>query len=73
MAMSMASHYPDKPELLSAMADLAVEELSHYREVIRLMLQRGISPPPDTKDPYVNALNKLDKANDREHPQLGDV
>ena len=59
MAMSMASHYPDKPELLSAMADLAVEELSHYREVIRLMLQRGISPPPDTKDPYVNALNKL--------------
>lgn len=59
MAMSMASHYPDKPELLTAMADLAVEELSHYREVIRLMLQRGISPPPDTKDPYVNALNKL--------------
>ncbi len=22
---------------------------------------------------YINALNKLDKANDREHPQLGDV
>lgn len=59
MAMSMASHYPDKPELLSAMADLAVEELSHYREVIRLMLQRGVYPTPDTKDPYINALNRL--------------
>mgnify|MGYP000639621334 CR=1 FL=1 len=22
---------------------------------------------------YINALNKLDEANDREHPQLGDV
>jgi tRNA-(ms[2]io[6]A)-hydroxylase len=59
MAMSMASHYPDKPELLSAMADLAVEELSHYREVIRLMLERGISPRPDTKDQYINTLNRL--------------
>ncbi|XOV84415.1 MAG: tRNA-(ms[2]io[6]A)-hydroxylase [bacterium] len=59
MAMSMASHYPDKPELLNAMADLAVEELSHYREVIRLMSARGLSPTPDIKDPYVNALNRM--------------
>jgi tRNA-(ms[2]io[6]A)-hydroxylase len=58
MAMSMASHYPDKPELLSAMADLAVEELTHYREVIRLMQQRGIIPAADTKDPYINLLNR---------------
>lgn len=59
MAMSMASHYPDKPQLLSAMVDLAVEELNHYREVIRLMLQRRVTPAADSKDPYVNALNRL--------------
>ena len=37
MALNIASHYPDQPALVSAMADLAVEELGHYREVIRLL------------------------------------
>ena len=57
MALSVASHYPDQPELLNAMVDLAVEELSHYREVIRIMLARNIVPGADRKDPYINALN----------------
>lgn len=57
MALSVASHYPDKPNLLRAMADLAVEELGHYREVVRLMLERGVTPGADSKDPYVGALN----------------
>ena len=59
MAMSVASHYPDQPILLAAMADLAVEELSHYREVIKLMINRNIEPASDQKDPYVGQLNKL--------------
>lgn len=58
MAVNVASHYPDQPQLLEAMADLAVEEMSHYREVIRLLIARGAEPKPDTKDPYVNALQK---------------
>ena len=58
MAVNVASHYPDQPRLLAAMADLAVEEMSHYREVIRLLIERGAEPQPDTKDPYVNALQK---------------
>ena len=56
MAMSMVAHYPDKPELLAEMLDLALEELSHYRQVMKLMLARGITPSPDEKDPYVNQL-----------------
>ncbi len=56
MALSVASHYPDKPELLNAMVDLAVEELGHYREVIRLLTERGLSPGADEKDPYVRGL-----------------
>ncbi len=58
MAMAVASHYPDQPVLLNAMVDLAVEELNHYREVIRLLLARGITPAADRKDPYINALNQ---------------
>jgi tRNA-(ms[2]io[6]A)-hydroxylase len=58
MALAVASHYPDQPRLLNAMVDLAVEELTHYREVIRLLLARNITPGPDGKDPYINALNQ---------------
>ena len=58
MALSIAAHYPDKPVLVSAMADLAVEELSHYREVIRLLQKRQVQPGPDSKDPYIHQLNR---------------
>lgn len=57
MALAMAAHYPDRPTLLAAMTDLAVEELGHYREVVRLLIELGLAPRPDVRDPYVNALN----------------
>ncbi len=59
MALAIAAHYPDKPGLVNAMADLAVEELSHYREVVRLLGKRGVTIAPDRKDPYVRRLNAL--------------
>jgi len=58
MAMSMLQHYPDKPPLVSAMIDLALEELAHFREVVKLVFTRGLVLPPDTRDPYVGALRK---------------
>ncbi|WP_183410192.1 tRNA isopentenyl-2-thiomethyl-A-37 hydroxylase MiaE [Litorivivens lipolytica] len=58
MAISMASHYPDKPELVEAMAELAVEEMSHYREVVKLIHSRGGLTAADERDPYVNQLRK---------------
>ena len=58
MALNVAAHYPDQPELVSAMVDLAVEELTHYRQVMRLILGRGLIPGADVKDPYVNELNQ---------------
>ena len=58
MAMTMVSHYPDKPELVAAMIDLAMEELAHFRSVVRLMAERGLTLQPDEKDPYVNALRR---------------
>ncbi len=53
MAISMLSHYPDRVELVAAMAELAVEELSHYREVVKWIHSRGQITSADTKDAYV--------------------
>ena len=58
MAMGLVSHYPDRTELVTAMIDLALEELGHFRAVVKLMHERGLSLLPDEKDPYVNALRQ---------------
>lgn len=58
MAMSMALHYKDKPRLVSAMIDLAIEELAHFREVVKIMEDRGLTLQKDEKDPYVNGLRQ---------------
>jgi tRNA-(ms[2]io[6]A)-hydroxylase len=58
MAISMLSHYPDRTELVTAMADLAIEELTHYREVVKWIHQRGLTIGPDQKDPYVVAFRE---------------
>lgn len=59
MALNVAAHYPDKPLLVRAMTDLAVEELSHWREVMRVLLDHGITHAADDRDPYVRALQSL--------------
>ena len=58
MAMTMVSHYPDRPELVTAMIDLALEELNHFRSVVKIMHERGLTLLPDETDPYVNALRR---------------
>jgi tRNA-(ms[2]io[6]A)-hydroxylase len=58
MAISMLSHYPDKVELVAAMADLAIEELTHYREVVKWLHLRGQLTTADEKDPYVIEFRK---------------
>ena len=59
MALTFVSHYPDKLELVDAMVALAVEELLHYQQVMRLLLKRNIPLLPDNKDDYVGGLRKL--------------
>lgn len=58
MAISMLSHYPDRVELVAAMADLAVEEMTHYREVVKIIHSRGKITASDEKDAYVNEFRK---------------
>jgi tRNA-(ms[2]io[6]A)-hydroxylase len=56
MAMSMLSHYPDKSRLVTAMSELAVEEMVHFREVVKLIQGRNLQLNADQKDPYVNEI-----------------
>jgi len=56
MAISMISHYPDRRELVEVMTDLAIEELTHYREVIKWLHARGSQLGADIKDPYILAM-----------------
>jgi tRNA-(ms[2]io[6]A)-hydroxylase len=58
MAVSMLSHYPNRVELVTAMADLAVEEMIHYRDVVKLIHSRGHITSKDEKDPYVNQFRQ---------------
>ena len=61
MAVSMLSHYPDRPQIVKAMIDLAIEEMTHFRDVIRIMQQRGLVLKPDAKDDYVNLLRRAQR------------
>jgi len=56
MAVSMLSHYPDKADIVKAMIELSIEEMIHFREVVKIMAARGLQLAADTRDPYINAL-----------------
>lgn len=58
MALSMALHYHDRPAIVAAMVDLAVEELDHFRALVRLLHERNLNLARDRKDDYVNALRQ---------------
>lgn len=58
MAVSMLSHYPDRIELVRTMTDLAIEEMQHFREVVKLIYARGGTLGDDQKDEYINRFRK---------------
>lgn len=58
MAMSMLSHYPDREKLVKAMVNLCIEEMTHFRQVLKILYERGLTPGADTKDEYVNQFRK---------------
>ncbi|MFL0809832.1 MAG: tRNA-(ms[2]io[6]A)-hydroxylase [Agarilytica sp.] len=58
MAISMLSHYPDREALVKAMIDLSIEEMTHFREVVKIMTERGLILGADSKDHYVLDLRK---------------
>ena len=59
MAMSMHSHYPDRRKLVKAMTDLALEEMIHFKQVLKLLMERDVSLGNDQKDPYIKQIRAV--------------
>ena len=57
-AMMLLTRYPDEPDLVPVMVELAREELEHFGEVHAKLTARGGRLGKDTGDPYVQALLK---------------
>lgn len=58
-AISLIVQYPEHPELVSQMADLAQEEMGHFKMVFRQIEKRGYTLGKERKDSYVNELVKF--------------
>lgn len=56
LAMSLVVHYPDKDKIVRQMIDLAMEEMAHFREVIKIMLARSLQQVPDKTNHYIGAF-----------------
>lgn len=55
-AISLIVHYPELSDLVTTMAQIAQEELSHFEQVHAHIVKRGWVLGPERKDSYVNEL-----------------
>ena len=55
-AISFIIGFPEKTELVRAMIDLVTEEMSHFKMVYELLIERGFTLGRERKDAYVNRL-----------------
>ncbi|WP_313807164.1 tRNA-(ms[2]io[6]A)-hydroxylase [Flavobacterium sp.] len=51
----------EKPELVAEMTNIAIEEMEHFRMVLNLIKERGLTLGRERKDDYVNDLVKFCK------------
>lgn len=58
-AISMIIEFPQFSRLVSAMTDLAQEEMSHFKMVHDLILESGLLLGRERKDPYVIQLRSF--------------
>lgn len=65
-AMMLMTTYHDEPGMVAALADIACEELEHFKEIHALLKKYGGSLGNDDGDPYVKALLKLVRTGPRE-------
>lgn len=59
MAMSMLSHYPDRKRLVREMTELALEELIHFKEVLKRLEARDVILCDDKKDTYIKQVRSI--------------
>ena len=65
-AMTLVAHYPDRAELVEVMIELAIEELNHFKQVMKIITSRKLIIENEKKDPYVNELRRHMKKSDSE-------
>jgi tRNA-(ms[2]io[6]A)-hydroxylase len=58
MAISLLNRYPAKTDLVEQMAELAEEEMGHFRMVLAKMHERGVALRQDTGDYYAQQLHQ---------------
>ena len=66
-ALQLANHFPEHPDIVDAMIDLAREELAHFKQVHDLLRSRGCTLGRDLPDPYMKPLVALLRRG--QHPQ----
>lgn len=63
-ALLIATHYPERTQLVRTMIELAREELEHFQAVHELLVARGQCLGQDERDPYTHELwQKLRRRN----------
>ena len=65
-AMTLVAHYPDRAQLVEVMIELAIEELNHFKQVMKIIASRNLIIENEKKDPYVNELRRHMKKSDSE-------
>ncbi|MEM6829400.1 MAG: tRNA-(ms[2]io[6]A)-hydroxylase [Bacteroidota bacterium] len=57
MALSMVAKYPNRVEIIPELIDTSVEELEHFRDVYKIMQERGIQLSHEIgQDVYIKKL-----------------
>jgi tRNA-(ms[2]io[6]A)-hydroxylase len=65
-ALLLATHHPRRSALVSAMIELAQEELDHFGAVHRWIVALGGDLGHDTPDPYMSQIHRLLRRQDCE-------
>ncbi|RDI05353.1 tRNA-(ms[2]io[6]A)-hydroxylase [Flavobacterium sp. AG291] len=62
-ALYIITNNPEHIELIQKMAEIAMEEMDHFNQVIDIIKQRGYTLGREKRDDYVNQLAKFMKKN----------
>jgi tRNA-(ms[2]io[6]A)-hydroxylase len=68
--ISLIQQYPEKIEMVHALAPIVTEEWGHFRQVLRELDQRNLKLGRQRKDQYVNKLLQFQKKGGSREDQL---
>lgn len=69
-AISLIVGFPDYPEVVEKMAELAIEEMEHFQQVHEIIVRRGFKLGKERKDEYIHALNGFFQKGGRTREQI---